>query len=394
MRKMIKTFHCEQCHQLLLVSSDFSGKLVKCPICSACMVVPCDFENTSANHVIDNRISTIEFNILKERLNARCVRVLIRYAWWGLLINFALAIIPFFLYGMFFQRFLILILLLIFIILGNFARRNWQTEPDESLIFVGLTFLLYYGYLASTLGCYGYVLLLILIMIVLLAWLRNSSFVMDRIDSWGEIIGKMALLFCLPLVGIISAKICTQGPYFNVIRPMAEGNRIVTGLMICVFLVWTFFNLAHLAVDFTRWLYHAWNNLCREDNTQCISPEIKAGLLWVPIFNLVWMFVALGTLPHAYKHFFAQKNWTAEESFGDIEMFLSCICNLMSSLLLISILVDHVAIKLLGYRLFSITSIRTDAVVFCVSLLAYYLGLGWLGKATDIIHIISLRTLK
>ena len=38
------------------------------------------------------------------------------------------------------------------------------------------------------------------------------------------------------------------------------------------------------------WLYQAWRVVSREDEE--FSPGLKVGLLFVPVFNLYWMFVA------------------------------------------------------------------------------------------------------
>lgn len=137
--------------------------------------------------------------------------------------------------------------------------------------------------------------------------------VLPPLRSWLAIIG--AILVPVGVVFFIVAIIIDDGFRFAP-RPVRVGWVVTT----CIFAGAT--ELAAL-VSCLIWFYQAWRLATREDDD--LSPGLKVGLLFVPVFNIYWMFHAIPGLSTAVQNELRHLAPSRSHNTGWVPGLLACI---------------------------------------------------------------------
>ena len=292
------TVNCPKCGKVLAIQPEWAGMQVQCPECSAMMVIPGTptvppppppLPNVPppppplVNHLMPPRFEQVQhsntelaskFSDLKYRVDQLALRVMVRYPWWSLIIGVSSIWIP-----LFFRSkdridaLWVIVGYALLVCLGRFAKKGWEAEPDDnSLVYVGVPWLLFFGYrvhwvfMISGFAAAG----------LLLGFEFKNTFEGD--GTWEHVLGCYALFLCIPMVGLSS--------YYGA-DDFSGKNAVLICLMLIAIAIWTLLNLVQLAIKFTRWFYHAWKILPEDARWGGVAPGMAAGLLWVPVFNLL-----------------------------------------------------------------------------------------------------------
>lgn len=315
-----------------------------------------------------------EFDTLKFNLDTCARRVLVSYPFWGMCLVSATVLVPMLSDSNHVLPVLVMYLLLF--ALGRWAKKGWEVPEDNTLAYVAMPLLFYYLALMYTadpdragiliVGTIIAVCLLVGGIWVHSSWLENSP-------ALGNLVGGFMLLLCMYLVRYRNAR--GDGSILFMI--------IVAAL--CIVAIWILFNLIRLGINLTRWLYHAWMYLQPERRWKKIAPEAAAGLIWVPVLQWFWCFVALCGLAASCRKMVPETALPAqEETASPTSLSITC-CLLLASNQLLAILV----ICLLGWPAHASNLDGVPALlVFALIIwgMTYFLGVGTLGRALAKLH--------
>lgn len=314
---------------------------------------------------------------LKYNLDKYATRVLCTYPFWYVWLGLSAVMFPMIENGNFIMKSIALLILGGFAFLGQWTKKAWQ-ESDNTLVWVAIPIFCLFiscGFHNLTSGL-KMLYVVIAIVSTFIALILNMN---EMTSGYGNTFGGLLLFFCSPFVQYLSSQ-----------QFAFQGTVDLAWFILIGFIgtqIWIVFNFVMLIISLSRWIYHSWKALPVENRTVKIPPAVAAALIWIPLLNLFWVFLAFWQLARSYRNF--RRDKFAEDPGGSASGLSLASCILF---VVYHLLAAGLPILLLSTVDSYVYYDESSPIIIFAGLLSvlmiacWFVGIAFFGKAVAKIH--------